>query len=66
MFNRKIQFITISFADIPGLFDFPKYLPLPRIDDIIHFEGKFGIVETVTFMIEGNVSEIKIQCKRIR
>lgn len=66
MFNRKLTFITILFADIPGIFDFPKHLPLPRKDDIIHFEGKFGIVETVTFMIEGNVSDIQIKCKRIR
>lgn len=66
MFNRKKQLITIRFADIPGIFDFPKYLPLPRKDDVIHFEGKFGIVETVTFMIKGNVSDIQIKCKRIR
>lgn len=62
MFNKKKKFITIEFADVPGLFDYPKYLPLPRKDDVIHFEGKYGIVSVVRFMIEGDVSDIKISC----
>ncbi len=65
MFNTKKTFITIQFADVPGLFDFPKHLPLPRKGDKIHFEGKFGTVKEVRFMIKGNVSEIKIVCKRL-
>lgn len=63
MFKTKKTFITISFANVPGLFDFPKHLPLPRKDDVIHFDGKFGIVNEVKFMIQQNLSEIKITCK---
>lgn len=65
MFNRKRVFITIHFADVPGLFDYPKHLPLPRKEDTIHFDGKFGKVSEIKHMTEGTVSEIQIICQRL-
>jgi hypothetical protein len=65
MFKKNITFITIDFADIPGLFDYPKYLPLPRIGEIVHLNGKFGQVLQIKHITEGNVTEIKIICSRI-
>lgn len=62
MFKRKKVFITIGFTGIPGLFDYPKYLPLPRIGEEIHFNGKFGRVSVIKHMIEGTVTEIMIMC----
>jgi hypothetical protein len=65
MFNLKKVFITIEFADIAGVFDYPKYLPIPRKDDVIHFNGKFGKVEVVKHMTEGSVTEVRIECCRL-
>lgn len=65
MFNRKKIFTTISFFSVPGLFDYPKYLPLPRIGDEIHFNGKSGKVIEVKHMTSGNVSEISIYCNSL-
>ena len=65
MFKRKTVFITIEFADVPGLFDYPKHLPLPRIGEAIHYEGKFGRVSEIKHIIEGTVTEIKMICSRL-
>ena len=65
MFKRKIVFITIEFADVPGLFDYPKHLSLPRIGEAIHFKSKFGRVSEIKHIIEGSVTEIKIVCSRL-
>lgn len=62
MLNKKTVFRTISFANYPGLDDYPKHLPLPRKDDIIQLNGKCGLVSVVKHMTEGNVTEIKIIC----
>lgn len=62
MFKRKTVFITIEFAYVPGLFDYPKHLPLPRIGEAVHYEGKFGRVSEIKYMIEGTVTEIKMIC----
>ena len=63
-FMNKL-FITIEFADIPGAFDYPKHLPLPKKEDIVHFNGKFGKVEVVKHMTEGSVTDIRIICCRL-
>lgn len=65
MFNFKKVFITIEFADIPGLFDYPKHLPIPQKDDVVHFDGKFGKVEVIKHMTEGTVTDIRIKCCRL-
>lgn len=65
MLNLKKVFITIEFADIAGVFDYPKHLPIPRKDDVVHFNGKFGKVEVVKHMTEGSVTEIRIECCRL-
>jgi len=62
MFNRKKVFITIEFADVPGVFDYPKHLPIPQKDEVIHFNGMFGKVEVVKHMTEGDVTDIRIKC----
>lgn len=64
MFNKKI-FITIEFADIPGIFDYPKYLPIPNKEDEVYFNGKFGKVEIIKHMTEGTVTDIRIKCSRL-
>lgn len=65
MFNSKKVFITIEFADIPGIFDYPKNLPIPQKDEVVHFNGKFGKVEVVKHMTEGTVTDIRIKCCRL-
>ena len=65
MFNRKKVFITIEFADIPGVFDYPKHLPIPQKDEVIHFNGMFGNVDVVKHMTEGTVTDIRIICCRL-
>jgi hypothetical protein len=65
MLNKKKVFITIHFADVSGLFDYPKHLPLPQKEDIIYFDGKSGKVSAIKHMIEGTVSEIQIICQRL-
>lgn len=63
--KRKILFITIEFADIPGLFDYPKYLPLPKLGERIIFNGKFGRVSEISHITEDSVTEIKITCSKL-
>lgn len=58
---RKL-FITIEFDNKPGLFDYPKTLPLPKIGEEVHFDYKYGNVLEVKHMTNGNVTEIKIRC----
>lgn len=64
IFKSKKVFITIEFADVPGIFDYPKHLPLPQKDDIIYFEGYRGKVDTVMHMTKGTVTDIRIVCCR--
>ena len=65
IFNSKTVFITIEFWNVNGLFDYPKHLPIPQRNDIVHFNGKYGRVEVVKHMTEGSVTEIKISCSSI-
>ena len=65
MYKTKKVFITIEFPDIPGVFDYPKYLPIPQKDDEIHFNGKLGKVEVIKHMTVDNVTDIRIKCCRI-
>jgi hypothetical protein len=65
MFKKKTVFITIEFADVPGLFDYPKHLPLPGIGERVIFNSKYGRVSDISHITEGSVSEIKITCSRL-
>jgi len=65
MLNRKKVFITISFADVPGIFDYPKHLPIPRENETVHFNELYGKVNKVKHMTSGNVTEISIVCSRL-
>lgn len=64
-FGKSLANVTIEFADVPGLFDYPKHLPLPRIGEAVHYEGKFGRVSEIKHMIECTVTEIKMICSRL-
>ena len=64
IFTSKKVFITIEFADVPGVFDYPKHLPIPGKEDIVHLDGKFGKVEVVKHITEGTVTDIRIKCGR--
>lgn len=64
LFNKI--FITIEFDNKPGLFDYPKYLPIPKIGEEVHFNNKFGNVLEIKHMTNGNVTEIKIRCRKIK
>ena len=63
MAKKKIVFITIEFAGIKDLFDYPKHLPLPRLNEVIHFNGKYGTVVEIKHMTEVNVTDIRITCR---
>lgn len=65
MFKGKTVFIVVDFSDIPGLFDYPKHLPIPKIGEEIYLDEKSGIVKTIKHVTSGNVTEIKIMCSRI-
>ena len=65
MFNRKKIFITITFANVIGCFDYPKHLPLPRINDDVHFNGKFRKVSEVKHMTYDTMTTISIYCSSL-
>ena len=58
MFKRKTVFITIEFADVPGLFDYPKHLPLPKIGERVIFNSKYGRVSEVSKRMFANVLQL--------
>lgn len=63
IFNKKpLVFRTLEIDSVPGLLDYPKYLPIPRIDEVIIFEGVAGKVREIRHITSGNVSEVKIVC----
>ena len=66
MLGRKTVFITIDFADVPGLFDYPKHLPIPRIGERVLLNAHAGTVENVTHNTAGDVTEIKITCSTLK
>ena len=63
--KKPTVFITIEFANIVGLFDYPKHLPVPSKNDIVILDGKSGRVVAVRHVISGNVAEITIVCAEI-
>ncbi len=63
LFNKKpTVFITFEIDNVPGLFDYPKHLPIPRVDEVIIIDGMAGKVRELRHVTSGNVSEIKIVC----
>ena len=65
MFKRTKVFITIHFDYVPGLFDYPKHLPIPRIGETILLDDRIGIVSNVKHMTSGSITEIKIVCSKL-
>jgi len=65
MFNSKRVSVTIEFADMPGIYDYPKRSPIPQKDHEVFFEGMLGKVESVRHTIEGKVTEIRIKCRKL-
>ncbi|WKZ60785.1 MAG: hypothetical protein QY309_04725 [Cyclobacteriaceae bacterium] len=66
IFTKKpTTFITLEIDSVPGLFDYPKHLPIPRIDEVIIFESHHGKVREVRHMTSGTVHEVKIVCGKI-
>lgn len=65
--KATLKFTTIEFDNIPGLFDYPMNLPLPRIEDTVIFQNDkvntAGKVYDVRHVITGNVAEIKIKVR---
>ena len=66
LFNKKRVFHTIEFANVPGVFDYPKHLPIPREGEIVVFDGKSGMVDEVRYITESNVTDIRIVCARYK
>jgi hypothetical protein len=64
MFNSKTVFVTIEFADKPGVF-YPKHLPIPQIGHEVIFNGNFGKVESVRHSTAGTITEILIKCSEL-
>lgn len=66
IFNRKkkLTFLTIEFASVPGLFDYPRYLSIPRIGEIVIMDNHSGKVTEIRHIISGSVSEIRIVCTK--
>lgn len=63
IFSKKIEYRTIEFVDHQKAFDFPKHFPLPRIGELVGYEGLFGRVVDVSHLVSATVSEIRISCK---
>jgi hypothetical protein len=63
MFNKNKVFITIEFWNVPGFFDYPKHLPLPRKDDSVHLNGNSGTVDLVRHGTTGTITTIRIICR---
>lgn len=63
VFTKNIIFRTIQFEGIEKLYDYPKYLPIPRIGETVMFKDNCGIVKDIRHIISESVSEIKIVAK---
>ncbi len=65
--SKPTIFIVLDIDNKPGLYDYPKHLPLPGIGDRILFDSYdtkgccTGYVYMVTHNTHGSVTEIKIQ-----
>lgn len=66
IFKKKREvFVTIEFEEWPGLVDYPKDLPVPRIGEIVRLNQDCGRVRQVKHLTEGLVTEIKISCEQL-
>lgn len=67
--KAKLKFITIEFDNVPGIYDYPMNIPLPRVGDTVVFEvphhgGKSGKVYDVRHIVTGNVADIKLKVSK--
>jgi len=68
--KTKKNFVVIDFDWVPGIFDYPQNIPLPKVGEKIQFETdqckacQFGIVTEIKHMINYSISEIRIIVKR--
>lgn len=67
--KAKKIFITIDFDWVPGKFDYPQNIPIPRIGETVIFSDtsqgcKAGKVYDVRHVITDNVADITIKVKR--
>lgn len=66
--TAKRIFVTIEFDYVPGVFDYPKNAPLPRIGEtLIYDNGRVnntGKCYEIRHIISGKVADIKIKVAR--
>jgi hypothetical protein len=62
--NKQIISITLNFIDFGKYYEYPKELPLPKINEFVLFNGYFGNVTNIKHLTEKNISNIEIICKR--
>ncbi len=62
MLRKRKVFVTIEFAHIQGAFDYPKNLPIPGLNEEVHFNNKFGKVLKVVHSTHNSVTDIRITC----
>lgn len=61
--KKKVVFVIIEFPKITEVFDYPKHLPIPKVDEIVYLDGKSGTVFQVKHMTDGDVTQIYICTK---
>lgn len=63
---RKV-FVTIDIDNVPGKFDYPQNVPMPRIGETIIFDANrgrgHGKVYDIRHVITGNVADITIKIR---
>lgn len=66
--KAKRIFVTIEFDSVPGIFDYPKDAPLPRIGDNVIFENyqvnRAGNVYEVRHIVTDGLVDIKIKVRQ--
>jgi hypothetical protein len=57
-------FITIDFDNVPGKFDYPQNVPLPRVGDMVLLDSNAGKVYEVRHVVTGKVADITIKVRQ--
>lgn len=66
--KARLKNVTIEFDNVPGIYDYPKGLPLPRIGDMVFYDSSdvvkagtvYAVWHQVTFY---NGATIKIKVR---
>jgi hypothetical protein len=56
----NIIYTTIEEKNKSKLFDYPKYLPIPRLNEFVIFNDISGYVISIRHITDNTVTEIKI------